>query len=41
MICGFVLAKKGEKISKSKSNAALLPPALIANILLMLSDIGS
>ena len=30
MICGFVLAKKGEKISKSKSNAALLPPALIA-----------
>ena len=29
MICGFVLAKKGEKISKSKSNAELSPPALI------------
>lgn len=29
MICGFVLAKKGEKISKSKSNATLSPQALI------------
>jgi len=29
MICGFVLAKKGEKISKSKGNAALSPQALI------------
>jgi len=31
MICGFVLAKKGEKISKSKSNAALSPETLIEN----------
>ncbi len=30
MICGFVLAKKGEKISKSKSNDALEPQNLIA-----------
>lgn len=29
MICGFVLAKKGEKISKSKSNNALDPKHLI------------
>ncbi|GAU78236.1 valine--tRNA ligase [Fusibacter sp. 3D3] len=29
MICGFVLAKKGEKISKSKNNATLSPQALI------------
>ncbi|MGE5558315.1 MAG: valine--tRNA ligase [Bacillota bacterium] len=29
MICGFVLAKKGEKISKSKSNSEFSPPALI------------
>lgn len=29
MICGFVLAKKGEKISKSKNNAELSPQALI------------
>lgn len=29
MICGFVLAKKGEKISKSKNNATLTPQALI------------
>lgn len=29
MICGFVLAKKGEKISKSKNNAAASPKALI------------
>jgi valyl-tRNA synthetase len=29
MVCGFVLAKKGEKISKSKNNAAVSPPALI------------
>lgn len=29
MICGFVLAKKGEKISKSKANSALSPKALI------------
>ena len=29
MICGFVLAKKGEKISKSKSNAAESPTELI------------
>ena len=29
MICGFVLAKKGEKISKSKSNSALEPRSLI------------
>jgi valyl-tRNA synthetase len=31
MICGFVLAKKGEKISKSKSNGALDPVRLIAD----------
>jgi valyl-tRNA synthetase len=31
MICGFVLAKKGEKISKSKSNTDLVPMNLIAN----------
>lgn len=30
MICGFVLAKKGEKISKSKNNADQSPKALIA-----------
>ena len=30
MISGFVLAKKGEKISKSKSNSALSPAGLIA-----------
>ena len=29
MICGFVLAKKGEKISKSKGNAAASPKELI------------
>ena len=29
MICGFVLAKKGEKISKSKNNSSLSPKALI------------
>ncbi len=29
MICGFVLAKKGEKLSKSKGNSGLEPPALI------------
>jgi valyl-tRNA synthetase len=29
MICGFVLAKKGEKISKSKSNAVQSPTELI------------
>lgn len=29
MICGFVLAKKGEKISKSKNNATLTPQSLI------------
>jgi len=29
MICGFVLAKPGEKISKSKSNSVLSPSALI------------
>ena len=29
MICGFVLAKRGEKISKSKDNAAMSPPKLI------------
>ena len=29
MICGFVLAKKGEKISKSKDNSAESPQALI------------
>ena len=31
MISGFVLAKKGEKISKSKSNNELNPTTLIAN----------
>jgi len=31
MICGFVLAKKGEKISKSKSNSELSPKRLIEN----------
>ena len=31
MISGFVLAKKGEKISKSKSNNALNPAGLIAD----------
>lgn len=29
MICGFVLAKKGEKISKSKNNAPISPKELI------------
>lgn len=29
MVCGFVLAKKGEKISKSKKNSRLSPPELI------------
>ncbi len=29
MVCGFVMAKKGEKISKSKGNASLSPEALI------------
>ena len=29
MICGFVLAKQGEKISKSKDNSKLSPPELI------------
>lgn len=29
MICGFVLAKKNEKISKSKSNSAMSPKSLI------------
>ncbi|MDP4146454.1 MAG: valine--tRNA ligase [Bacillota bacterium] len=29
MICGFVLAKKGEKISKSKNNSAASPKQLI------------
>lgn len=29
MICGFVLAKKGEKISKSKNNASYSPAKLI------------
>ncbi|MCI8622305.1 MAG: valine--tRNA ligase [Provencibacterium sp.] len=29
MICGFVLAKPGEKISKSKGNARLTPQALL------------
>lgn len=29
MICGFVLAKKGEKISKSKNNSSLSPKALV------------
>lgn len=32
MICGFVLAKKGEKISKSKGNASQSPAALIARV---------
>lgn len=31
MICGFVLAKKGEKISKSKNNSEFSPAALIEN----------
>ena len=31
MICGFVLAKKGEKISKSKSNSAMSPQSLTEN----------
>jgi len=31
MICGFVLAKKGEKISKSKANSELSPNELIKN----------
>lgn len=31
MICGFVLAKKGEKISKSKSNSQQSPKELIEN----------
>ncbi len=31
MICGFVLAKKGEKISKSKNNSSMSPPELIKN----------
>ncbi|MCQ1530455.1 valine--tRNA ligase [Lutispora saccharofermentans] len=31
MVCGFVLAKKGEKISKSKSNSELSPKLLIEN----------
>lgn len=30
MICGFILAKKGEKISKSKNNNAMDPKQLIA-----------
>ena len=30
MICGFILAKKGEKISKSKNNNALDPVHLVA-----------
>lgn len=30
MICGFVLAKKGEKISKSKNNSVMEPSELIA-----------
>lgn len=29
MICGFVLAKKGEKISKSKENSSLSPKELV------------
>ncbi len=29
MICGFVLAKKGEKMSKSKNNSAISPQSLI------------
>lgn len=31
MICGFVLAKKGEKISKSKGNSGLSPKELVEN----------
>ena len=31
MICGFVLAKKGEKISKSKNNSEMSPSAIIEN----------
>lgn len=31
MICGFVLAKKGEKISKSKNNSEISPRYLIEN----------
>ncbi|HHW22969.1 MAG TPA: valine--tRNA ligase [Clostridiaceae bacterium] len=31
MVCGFVLAKKGEKISKSKSNSESSPKQLIEN----------
>ena len=31
MICGFVLAKKGEKISKSRGNSELSPKELIEN----------
>ena len=31
MICGYVLAKKGEKISKSKNNGTFSPEALISN----------
>lgn len=31
MICGFVLAKPGEKISKSKGNSKLTPQGLIEN----------
>ena len=31
MVCGFVLAKKGEKISKSKSNSELSPKLIIEN----------
>ena len=30
MVCGFVMAKKGEKISKSKDNAEALPEEIIA-----------
>ncbi|WP_055669845.1 valine--tRNA ligase [Desnuesiella massiliensis] len=29
MVCGFVLAKKGEKISKSKNNSSLSPKTLV------------
>lgn len=31
MICGYVLAKKGEKISKSKNNGSMSPMMLIQN----------
>lgn len=31
MVCGFVLAKKGEKISKSKQNSEMSPNELIKN----------